>query len=414
MAITKPVVLDETAKRTNEILSLMAAKMGAFNPPETWAEIQGILRAGKIADYVQPSDQLIVPISTGGAEAVNCDFDVLGIDEDVPVNPALSHVLTIQAHQVLDYGSIPFDPAQYLFAVTAEACAEYGWPATGMPAGTYNIQIDHGSYSGGTTQDGTYQFTTTVEVPVGGGIRHTQIGVYRSDSDYNKENLLAGTFTTYSADRTTTLESGLETTEGTDGTSLGTTTANSPEYKVGNFINFSQLQAHGNGRWSTSFLRQYLNSDEATMTFTPATIWSRPMTTLPEGFLHKLPAELKAVLGKVRKRYALSTADGYGYEDVEDAINLVTMLDIDVGKNNNISEGPVDGDGAVTRTTAYSHWVGATNADRIKYQGSTPRYWWLGSSLPSNVFERYVNTSGARNYNDANSTYGVVPSLHII
>lgn len=383
---------------------------------ETWAEIQEVVRMGKIGQFLNAeSSQLVVPISTGGEAAVNYDFDVLGIDEDVPVNPALSHVLTIQAHNMLEFGSIMFDPTQYLFAVTAEACTEYGWPATGMPAGTYNITIDHGSYRGGTTQDGTYQFTTTVEVPVGGGVRHTQIGTHRNDGNYSKANLIAGTFTTYAADRTTALESGLTTTEGNNGTNLGTTTASNPTYKVGSYINFSQRQAHGANRWSTSFLRQYLNSDEATMTFTPATIWSRPMPTLPEGFLHKLPAELKAVLGKVRKRYALPVADGYGYEDIEDTVNIVTMLDMNFGRNGSTSEGPVDVNGTVTRGTPYTHWTGAENADRIKYNSAVAREWWLGSSHTSYACNsQYVTSIGALLNYYSESNLGVVPSLHII
>ena len=395
-----------------ELVSADVTKVMSFR--NFWDRIGYAVKTGTVGKILKPGDQITVPISTGGATPVDYDFDVLGIDEDEPVDENLSHVLTVQAHDVLEYGSIPFDPAQYLFAVTAEACAEYGWPATGMPAGTYNITLDHGSYTNTTVQDGTYQFTTTQIVPVGGGIRHTQAGFYRSDGAYTKANLLAGTFITYAADRTTVLEDGISTTEGSEGTNLGTTSASNPAYKVGNYINFSMRQASGYGRWSTSFVRQYLNSDEATMTFTPATIWSRPMTTLPEGFLHKLPDTLKAVIGKVRKRYALSIADGYGYEDIEDTVNIATMLDMNFGENNSISEGPVSADGTVTRETPYTHWTGAENAGRIKYQGATPRHWWLGSDYPSSPYiERHVNTSGALTVRNASDTYGIVPSLHI-
>lgn len=370
-----------------------------------------------LADYgisvtgeAQEGDAVVVHRS-----ATTWDFDVLGIDEDEPVNPGRKHVLSIGMHKVFTYGSIPFDPAQFLFAVTAEACAAFGWPSTGMPAGTYNVTLDHGSYSGGTTQDGTYQFTTTEIVPVGGGIRHTAMGAYRSDSAYTKENLLAGTFTTYGADKTTTIETGLATTEGNGGTNLGTTTASDPQYKTGDYINFSQRQAHGSNRWKTSYLRQYLNSFDEEVNFVPATIWSRGMATKPEGFLHAIEPALRAVIGKVRKRYALPIADGYGYEDVEDYCTLSTMLDLGLGNNNSIAEGPVTSAGEVKRTTAYSFWKGTVQADRIKYQGNTARYWWLGSTSPSYAhLERYVHTSGALLSSSATSTHGVVPSLFII
>lgn len=249
---------------------------------------------------------------------------------------------------------------QYLYYVDAAA-----WP-DGLPAGTYNITLDHGAYNSDTTQDGTYQFTITRPVPVGGGIRHTTIGVYRSDGAYTKENLLAGTFTTYAADRVTTIESGLAATEGVEGTNLGTTTSRDPQYKAGDYINFSQHQAYGSGRWSTSWLRQVLNSSDAEVQFVPATPWSRPGSKA-EGFLHSLDPELVKALGKTRKRYALSITDGYGYEDVEDVVGLNTMTDMGLGTTTLLQKGAVDAAGALIRAGAYTLWDGATSADRIKY-----------------------------------------------
>lgn len=347
--------------------------------------------------------------------ATTHDFDVQGIDEDVPVDPLRSHVLAIQMHKVLR--TLNFDPPQYLLAVTAESLAALGISGTTLPAGTYNVTLNHGAANGGTAEDGTYQFTTTKAIPVGGGIRHSYMGTYQSSSgDYGKAKVLAGTFITYDADTLTTLDAALETTEGNDGINLGTTTANDPQYKSGDFINFTQRQRYGSNRWSTSFMRLYLNSAEATVTFKRGTIWSRNNSAEVEGFLHTIDPELRAVLGKVRKRYALPIADGYGYEDVEDTVSLNTFLDCNGGKNNNISEGPVDAAGNVTRTTAYSLWKPiTTNAQRIKYQGNSAAIWWLGSCNPSNASsERFVNASGAFNNNFASNACGVVPSLYII
>ena len=381
-------------------------------PPETWAEIQAAVRNGTIQYYVSPGDQVKVNISF-----VDKDFDVLGINEDAPYDPNLSNVLSIQAHNILAYGTIPFDPPQYLFAVTAEACTFFGWnPAVGMPAGTYNITLIHGANNGGTAEDGTFQFTTTQPIPVGGGIIHSYIGTYQSSaSNYSKANVIAGTFSTYNSDTVATIETGLATTEGGGGTNLGTTTAFNPTYKSGDYINFTQCQKYGSSRWFTSFIRQYLNSDEETMTFTPQTIWSRRIATLPEGFLHTIDPELKSVLVKVKTRYARRITDGYGYDDVEDYVKLATMLDVFESQNNGISEGPVDSEGTVKRTAAYTYWQErATNADRIKYHGTTARLWWLGSSSPTYASsERIVNSSGALDGNVANSSRGLAPSLFI-
>ncbi len=127
------------------------------------------------------------------------------------------------------------------------------------------------------------------------------------------------------------------------------------------------------------------------------------------------------MLTKVRKRYALNPADNAGvaggYEDVEDYVTLDTMMDVFGGQNGSVYEGPVNSNGEVVRTVPMSLWkdVNTDNQSRIKYdENNTARYWWLGSMSPSSCsFARYVNTSGALSNVYANSSYGVVPRLHI-
>lgn len=382
---------------------------------DSWADIQHHVRSGDIENYLLAGDVVVVENADSETSA---DFEVEGIDEECPANASAEHVLSIVRKDVLE--QLPFDPAQFLFAVTEEACDAFEWPKTGadagMPVGTYNITLLHGAYDGGTGEDGTYEFTTTKIVPIGGGIRHTKMG--ESHTTYAKSVITGGTFTTYKADRITTLESGLVTTEGSTGTDLGTATCKDPQYKSGDYINFTQRQMYGSNRWKTSFLRQVLNSKEEVVQFVPGTIWSRPHSSSVEGFLHMISDEIVSVLGKVKKRYALPIADGYGYEDLEDMVTLVTMLDLGSGKNNSIAEGPVDASGTVTRETAKSLWknVRTANADRIKRDSTaTARHWWLSSTIPSNAFNvRFVSSSGALYYNIAYGSFGVVPVLHII
>ena len=459
----------------NAILSRIADKLGAVQSPHTWAEFQTLVRAGSINTVARVGDQVEVSmnpvigaeVSGSGVTAANVDkdvftatvgidshthefvydgaawnyrdsaaeladygitvtgtpasgdtvivhitvntvdFDVQGIDEDAPVGADLIHSVSLLMHNCL-YNMV-FDPAQYLYYVDAAA-----WP-DGLPAGTYNITLDHGAYNGATTQDGTYQFTITRPVPVGGGIRHTTIGANWSDGFCTKENLLAGTFMTYAANRVTTIESGLATAEGAEGTNLGTTTNRDPQYKAGDYINFSQRQASGSGRWSTSWLRQVLNSNDAEVQFVPATPWSRPSGSKTEGFLHSLDPALVKVLGKTRKRYALSIADGYGYEDVEDIVGLNTMTDMGLGNNNAIAEGAVDAAGALIRAGAYALWDGTISVDWIKYLNGAGRIWWLGSACPTSAHDaRALNNLGVPSDSGAGNTYGIVPRLTII
>ena len=475
--ITKPFLLDETGKLMAEHLATIADAMMEMSTGKlnTWAQVLRAVRRGRIADYLSAGDQLEVKSSymvtaatdgsgitgatvtaytfisatsskagiysfnyDGAAWSLNGntvslaeygvvvtgtpadgdsvvitvtanenDYSVLGIDEDEPVDSAYGHCLSFKMDKILS--SINFDPPQYLYAVTADQ-----WPS-GMPAGTYNITLDHGAYGGDTSEDGTYSFTTTKTIPVGGGIRHTSIGGYLS-SGYGISHVTGGKFITYAADTVTELESNLATSGGASGTNLGTATASNPAYKKGDYINFTQRQMYGSNRWLTSYIRQLLNSDDAMLDWKPATIWSRNTTAKPEGFLHSLDTDLRAALCKVRQRYALCVADGYGYEDVEDYVTLDTMLDIFGSQNNGIAEGPVDDAGNVTRTTAYSYWKeNNTDADRIKVNSAgTPAIYWMGSVRPSNGGNgRHVTAAGALNFNNAYNAYGVVPSLHI-
>lgn len=355
---------------------------------DSFAGLQTLVRNGVVGTAVKVGDQLVA--AWNGA---NRDWDVQGIDEACPVDHTKTHTLDLLAHPVL--ASVPFDQQQYLYAVTAEA-----WP-DGMPAGTYNI-----GYRTSASAVTWWKFVTTLTIPVGGGIR------------VSAAPAATATITTYAADTYTTLERGLALAEAsgeTDGTNIGTTTGNNPAHLSGDYINFVDRNLYGSNRWSTSYMRQYLNSDESPMAWEPATIWSRRPSTLPAGFLYGLDEGLKSVLGRVRVRYAKSISDGYGYEDVEDLVTLQTMLDMGFGNNHGVAEGPVDARGTVKRTTAYSLWQNAEQADKIKYNGSSASGWWLSSAyLPSAVHERRVSTSGALSGLDAHYSDGAVPSLHII
>lgn len=345
-------------------------------------------------------------------------WNTLGINEDVPVNRETPNCVSLQMEKVLY--TLNFDPPMFLFGVSAAACTHYGWdPAVGMPAGDYAIGMDHASYGGESGEDTTIYFHLSQPVPVGGGIRHSTMGAYSStSSDYQSPaKVLGGKITTYGADTVTAIETNVPVTDTaiTGAVSLGTATARDPQYRSGDYINFTDRQCYGANRLDWSYLFQVLNSDDAELNWKPATIWSRNMSTRPEGFLHSIDPSLRAVLTKVRKRLALPISDGYGYVDLEAYCFPATMMDVFGGANNSIYEGPVDASGNVKRSTPYTYWKERnTNGQRIKYQGSTARYWWLASCYPSYGYNvRIVNTSGSLSHNDAYSALGVVPSLFI-
>lgn len=333
-------------------------------------------------------------------------FEVVSLDYDAPVNEYLEHSVSLYTRDLLLYGSIPFCSPQKLVSVR-EA----------LPAGTYNITLDHGCYDNTTVEDSTYQFTTTREIPAGGGIRHTTMGGWLS-SGYGISHVTGGTFITYDASGNV-IEQGLACTEGTGGTSLGTATASNPTYRVTDSVNFTQRQNYGSNRNAHSANRKWLNSDAAGAASGQIASWwtasdefDMPVRSTLPGFLHGMDPAFLAIVAPVRKRTALGIADGYGYEDTEELVFEPSMTELGLGKNNNISEVGVNADGTLKKDAAWDLFVSATQEDRIKYQGGVARYYWLRSPYPSIANgERYVSPSGALSYGNAYYACGVSAGL---
>ena len=452
----------------------IAGKMGAYDNADNWMEYQAYIRAG-LAGQVSPPGALI-PVQketglsvtvTGGVTSATVDeetfllktghagnaayefifdgaawhlngeavemsqygitvsgtpaegdavvvhevaseimFEVVSLDYDVPVNEYLEHSVSLYTRDLLLYGSIPFCSPQKLVSVR-EA----------LPAGTYNITLDHGCYDNTTVEDSTYQFTTTREIPAGGGIRHTTMGGWLS-SGYGISHVTGGTFITYDASGNV-IEQGLACTEGTSGTSLGTATASNPTYRVTDSVNFTQRQIYGSNRNAHSANRKWLNSDAAGAASGQIASWwtasdefDMPVRSTLPGFLHGMDPAFLAIVAPVRKRTALGIADGYGYEDTEELVFEPSMTELGLGKNNNISEVGVNADGTLKKDAAWDLFVSATQEDRIKYHNGVARYYWLRSPHPSHAsYERNVNPSGALGDNYALNPHGVSAGL---
>lgn len=454
----------------------VANKMGAYDPPRSWPEFQQYIRSGRIEQVCPVGSKIMVDKESGvsntivgtgitaatvdeedfvtavghagtaayeftydGAvwlheghevelsmygiqvtgtpqehdmivvhvQANKIEFTAVGINYDVPVNTSLRNSISFWTSTLLLYGSIPFCAPQKLVSVR-EA----------MTAGTYNITLDHGSYGGGTDQDGTYEFTTTQPIPAGGGIRHSTMGAYQGGG-YTKAQITGGTFTTYDASYNV-IESGIVCTEGSGGTSLGTATANTPTYRVTDSINFTERQYYGPNRWLHSANRKWLISDAPGAASGEIASWwyasdefDMPVRSTLPGFLHGLDPAFRAIIQPVRKRTAKSVADGYGYEDTVETVFLPSMTELAYGQNNSVSETAAKADGTLATTAAWDGYVGATNDDRIMYDaGGTPRYYWLRSPRPSFAsLERLVYPSGALYNYDANGANGVSAGL---
>ena len=139
-------------------------------------------------------------------------------------------------------------------------------------------------------------------------------------------------------------------------------------------------------------------------------------TTLP-GFLHGLDPELVDCIEPVYKRTLLHEWDRTGTETFVDAVMTLwqpSMTELGYGANSGVYETSPKADGTGAAETAYPLYVGATNADRIKYQGTTAKNYFHRSPSPSRAtYVRNSTTSGTLNDSHARSTYGAVSGLTI-
>lgn len=394
----------------NVLLASIASQQGGISI-KSWADVQRLVRQNLHSKAMAVADQLETERSGN-----TLTFDILDFDKHTPTNKYLSHSLALGLHDVALYNVISFSVRQLLY-----------YTEGGLPAGSYKFTLDHAAFNSGTAYDGTYMFTLTQAIPADGGFRHTnQIGTPKPS--YAQSDVIGNYITTYGArPQRAEVETGVavsvwdSTTACTD---LGTFTARSLTYHTetdevnGGKRNFTERQANGTSRWRDSVLRQWLNSDAAAVDSSDTTTvsnWWKPATvfdTVPSGskragFLNGLDPEFVAVLGEIEVKSALCNCDrvdGATYDITHDKVWLQSITEIMGTNNNNVAEG-----------TQLAYWVGAVNADRIKYEGSTARIWWSRSNMAYAAnYYNYITAAGNMYYGKATYAYAVVPACCII
>lgn len=344
----------------------------------------------------------------------NVAFDVLDYDKHNLVDKDTAKTMCVCSHDIISYGTITFCARQLMY-----------YTEGGLPAGNYKFTLDHATFGGGMQYDGTYMFTLTQAIPADGGFRHTNIGDYKAS--YAQGDVIGNYITTYGVrPQRAEVEKDVPVNvwDGTTAcTDLGTFTARSLTYYTeadtvnGGKRNFTERQAYGSNRWRDSAIRQWLNSDaEAVPSSDTTTVsnWWKPATVfdrVPDGaklagFLNGLNPEFVMMLGEIEVKTALcdcDKVDGATYDITHDKVWLQSLTEIFGSNNNGIAEG-----------AQLAYWVGASNADRIKYEGSTACYWWLRSPDPVVADAvRDINVSGVLYYDAPFHMYGVVPTFCI-
>ncbi|MBQ7718752.1 MAG: hypothetical protein IJT38_05575 [Clostridia bacterium] len=458
--------LDDNYERVNAKVSVISDKLFGESP-KTWADVQSIVRNGAASQYFNIGDQFVVEklsnataskgTSTGisdvtvvaasfvegmgethagtyvfvydgkswrndngkvvdlddygitvtGTPAVGDNvtitettsqlkFDIIGIDHDTPTNSNYTHSMTLQLHD--QWGTaLVYDSPEAAFYIDEDT-----YP-NGLVAGTYNFTWN---YATGSMVNGTYQFTLTEAVPVGG-----QIVIGTNSSSTALTSCKIRTYAT--AGSTTAIESNIVITSGSDGTSLGTITSTG----VTSSINCAQRIMWGSNNWKLSGIRQWLNTDSAANAWWEAkTVFDRPTNADKAGFLRNMDAAFLDIIGEVTKTTQKSVSDEYGLETTTEKFFLLSRPEVYAGteRSQDGADGKVYAYYGAGRPDLTAPGTGA-DTNRIKYRGGSAQYWWLRtpySGCGNNV--RYVNPAGYLRDYGASYSLGVVPACVIV
>lgn len=176
----------------------------------------------------------------------------------------------------------------------------------GLQAGTYNVTLGATWGSKDAQKDTTWQFTLAQDVPAGGCL----------NGFCQMPDVAASTWkvTSYAADRITKIET-VPVSSGSEGTALGTMQMNT---RNGD-LNSMQETGYGHNRWSTSAVRQYLNSDQPKgKWWTPQDDWDVAPDQLAtkDGFLRGLPEDMLRAIKTVKVVTYTNTVQDGGEADI--------------------------------------------------------------------------------------------------
>jgi len=371
----KDAALDaaQTANEASEIAL-------AISTADTWERVAYFVRLGKGPQVFPVGTKLRTTHATYG----DIIWTVMAHDHDTnPLNPS-GHTMRIG-----------MDPVIYSRQI--DAIEAFYYCENGLAAGTYHFDFPAG-YDEPNGGDKTIEFTISEPIPAGGVIMFPWASSTQSTSTK---------LSTYTAVDGSVIESGLSVSEGNGGTNLGTADGLTEN------MNHVQRFRYGSNNAGESAARQWLNSAAA------ANAWWSPQTkfdTPPAyanaaGFLAGfdsdfldaiIPVDVTVIRNTV---YEEGGVTGGSYV-LRDKMFLPSMTELGLGNNNSIAEGS---------TLAY--YVGATAADRIKFDITNPataRIWFLRSPNPSNAYGvRYIKADGTWSSYNANYGHGVAPDCVI-
>lgn len=260
--------------------------------PTTFEEIRFAVEQGRASRYFSVGDQL-KPNWTDGISVYENPFDIVQLEG----NPELEtgetiHGMVLQQHYA-NVNSCPFDAREALYDADEE-----------LPAGTYHFTVAGNTWL--SSENGkVIQFTLTQPIPAGGQL------VYSNLNGYNQP--IAGQkISTYSGPDSFDAIETVVLSEGSGGIDLGTTDGRGD-------LNHHQRAFMGSGRWKTSMLRQYLNSDKpAGQWWTKQDRWDRASAFIHmvPGYMSGFDADFLSVIKPVKVQTSRDTVLSDGGTDI--------------------------------------------------------------------------------------------------
>lgn len=361
----------------------------------TWEDIKNAVRLG-LGEKLFPVGYEFTTLDADTTQ--NIIWVVRAHDHHTAANNKLTHTMTLETKNVYSLSSGAQKAVQY------DATEAFYYAEQELAAGTYNITIANQAWY--TADNGkTFQFTLATAVPAGGQLVFVMT--------YNA-TLEGKSVKSYANKTTTTALETVTLTEGSEGTSLGTTNGSSPN------VNHMHRAIFGSNNYAQSAVRQWLNSAAvAGSVWTPTNVFDRPASwaTSYNGFMHGLPADFLAVVQpavlacRTNSLFEVESLDGAAF-----AINQLYSLKAD--KFFLLSRPEIFGDwdsASYKDGTQLEYYNGLTATERIKRDAAgTARYAWLRSPYPSNAsIARIVYSSGGVNTSSACNSYGVAPACII-
>ena len=337
---------------------------------DSWYSVRQVVEQGLAAKYFKVGDQLACMRGTD-----KLIWDIVNIAPD-------GTAITLLMHDTMP--ELVFSAKQAAFVFP-----------DGLAAGEYHFTVAEQPWVAGDVGK-TISFTLTQAIPEGGQLV--------LNNAYNA-TMIGSTISSFASPTATTATETVTMAEGSGGTDLGSlTNAGTPA----SGINSIQRALLGSNSWKESAQRQMMNSDKpAGSVWTPQTIFDRPPSWANNtaGFLNGLDEDFLSVVSPTTYTTVNNTvSDGGGEYTLTDKFFLPSRTEI-FGTNEltNYPEGE-----------QFAYYVGATDADRIKYRAGSARAWRLRTPYTRSAYGvRYVSSSGALNISYAYNALGWAPACRI-